>query len=799
MNRSAQPVAVGLLSAGTLAYQILLVRLFAIEQFHHFAYMAIGVAMLGFGTSGTLLALMRPLDAPAAERWFTWSTILTALSLIASPAIVHLIEPDMTQIVWDFRQWLRLGGVYVVLAVPFGLGALAVVLAITREPSRPGLIYGASFLGAGIGAVCAVAVLWALEPVRALALPALLAALGALAATLHRRRRHELAVAGTATAAAALVMLHPLWSLELTPYKGLPQAEALPGAERVAEFTSPMGWVVAVRAPAFRHAPGLSLMYRGAFPHQTGVFVDGEITGTLSAWGSDPAAVEMLKWLPASIPLALGTPQRVLVIGLGMEVWSALAHGASHVTVAELNPHTVRLARTIQAPSAWAVDERVEWVLGDARSSVERGLGTFDVIMLGPGSGIGGATAGVHSLNEDFLHTVEAYTAYLRLLADDGVLAITRWTRSPPRQSLRVILTLTSALLRTSVATPSNALVVVRSWGTTTVLAKPAGFSAQDISSLHRWASLRRFDLDWYPGLREPRIVYNQMDDPALFRAAVAAGTGGEALRQFLDEYPFEVAPASDSRPYPHHFLRPSAVRRLLSFSPGEWLPFAEWGYLALIATLVQAVAVAGLFMLLPAVVGARSQRGRLLPLVGYFSAIGLAFLVAEIAAIQQLSLLLGHPVYAVTTVLGVLLICSGAGSMWSDRLSALRASRVTLALTGLLALFALFLLDLVHLIQGSPFPVRLAVAIAILAPLGFLMGQPFALGLRALAGGSQTRVAWSWATNGFASVVAAPLGALIAIEAGSRALFLLAAAAYAGAAGVHAAYRHAGEGDGAG
>ncbi len=64
-----RPTAVVFVSAGTLAYQILLVRVFAIEQFYHFAYMAIGVAMLGFGASGTLLALAGRLQPAQAARW----------------------------------------------------------------------------------------------------------------------------------------------------------------------------------------------------------------------------------------------------------------------------------------------------------------------------------------------------------------------------------------------------------------------------------------------------------------------------------------------------------------------------------------------------------------------------------------------------------------------------------------------------------------------------------------------------------------------------------------------------------
>ncbi len=52
------------------------------------------------------------------------------------------------------------------------------------------------------------------------------------------------------------------------------------------------------------------------------------------------------------------------------------------------------------------------------------------------------------------------------------------------------------------------------------------------------------------------------------------------------------------------------------------------------------------------------------------------------------------------------------------------------------------------------------------------------------MAEGSRSRVAWAWAANGFASVVATPLAALLALEVGTRALFLVAAAAY-GTAGL--------------
>ena len=46
-----------LVSAAALAYEILLMRLFSIALWHHFAYMIISLALLGYGASGALLML----------------------------------------------------------------------------------------------------------------------------------------------------------------------------------------------------------------------------------------------------------------------------------------------------------------------------------------------------------------------------------------------------------------------------------------------------------------------------------------------------------------------------------------------------------------------------------------------------------------------------------------------------------------------------------------------------------------------------------------------------------------------
>ena len=781
-------LAVALLSAATLAYEILLVRVFAIEHFHHFAYMAIGVAMLGFGASGTLLATIGSIEPTRAQTYFAWSSVLTAVALLASPALAHQVPLDPTQLAWDYTEWLRWALVCALLAMPFAAGAMSVLLALVLEPARPGWTYGASFLGSGLGAALAVALSWLVFPERVLAAPAVVAALGSWAAS----RSASGAARSSAGSALALlagggVFLWPLWRLEVSPYKALPQVEAYPSARRLAESASPLGWTVAVDAPAFRYAPGLSLGFAGTFPRQIALFVDGDIAGAAMASGIDTAGSSMFDWLPTALPYATGALPRVLVVGAGggTEVQNALDHGAESTTAVELHPEIARLARA-QFPEALEEDGSVRWVVGDARSYVARSREKFDLVTVAPAGGFGPSAAGVHSLNEDFLHTVDAYIAYLRLLSDRGMLAVTRWITVPPRASVRTVLTAAEALRRVAPGKLPQALLVARSWGTATVLAKPSGFTPAELEALRVWATARQFDIDWCPGQDAPASRFNELEPPTLFEAASAAMGGADSSAAFASRYPFFVAPVGDARPFPHHFIRLGSLGRFLRGDRGAWLPFAEWGPIALVATLAQSAVLAGLLIVLPAAAGRRrmGQGGRL-ALLTYFFAIGLGYMAAEIAAIQQVGLLLGHPVYAVAVVLTAFLVFSGIGSASSDRMT-LATCRVAAGwLVVLFVLYGVALLTAVHLLQPSPLLVRVAAAFACVAPAAFLMGLPFPMGLRWLASGSQPRLAWAWAANGFASVVAAPLAALVALEAGSPVLFLIAAGAYGVAAGL--------------
>ena len=201
---SVRLLAVSLVSAGVLAYEILLARLFSIIQWYHFAYMVISIALLGYGASGTFLALVRDRLQARASAAFAICAALFGITAVACFALAQRLPFNALELIWDPRQLLYLGALYAILFVPFFCGATCVGLALACFAEPVGRIYRADLLGAGGGALGILALLFLVVPSRALEL---IGALGLLAAALaslaETGRRARLRALGCAAGAAA--------------------------------------------------------------------------------------------------------------------------------------------------------------------------------------------------------------------------------------------------------------------------------------------------------------------------------------------------------------------------------------------------------------------------------------------------------------------------------------------------------------------------------------------------------------------------------------------------------------------
>ncbi len=799
-SRSGTFLAVALLSAGVLGYEILLARLLAIVHWHHFAYMIIAVALLGFGAAGSLVAVFQ---RPLLER-FRWTFGGAALGFGAGAPLAFALAQSLPfnalEIAWDPAQPAWLFALYLVLSLPFLSAALALALAFRAHAKRAGALYRMDLLGAGLGALGMVFLLDALPLADALRVVGVLgAASGAIVLLWGRARRLVqggalLAVAAGLALPAALpdhwLRPHP------SPYKGLSLALTAPDARIVAERHGPLGWLAAVDSPTvpFRHAPGLSLLAPAGPPEQIGLFTDG---GAPSAITPADADLRYLEAETAALPYHMVGRPRVLVRGAGggAEVLRALHHGASAVDAVELNPDVLAVVRDVLAGTegaAWE-GERVRTHVADARSFAARSSEEWDLIQIALVDSFSAAAAGVHALDESLLYTVEAFETFLDRLAPEGVLAVTRWLKLPPRDSLKLLWTARQALEARGVADPASRLAMIRGWKTTTLVVGAGSLGARAIAGLRAFANDYAFDLVWHPGLAEADANrHNRLAEPEFHRAAAAIL--GPDPEDFAERYKFALRPATDDRPFFFHSLKWATLPELLALRAQGGLPLVEWGFVILVATLVQGAIAAAVLILLP-LLALRRPRAADAPtparwrVVAFFASLGLAFLFIEIAFMQRFAVFLGHPLYAIAVVLAGLLAFAGLGAGATDWLARLahRWPPITLAAAGIVIVGGTYLGLLPHVFeaaQGLPTTARIAVALALLGPIGFLLGMPFPLGLKALGDRAPALVPWAWGINACASVVSASLATFIALHIGftpvlgcALVLYVLAAA----------------------
>lgn len=775
--------SVALTSAAVIAFQLVVMQLLAISQWHHFAYMVISTALLGFGAAGTVLVLLRE---PLKRHYATALPLLYAASAVTMAATAWLSgvfgDFDTFLLFFDPGQAGLLLFLYLVYALPFFFAGLAITLVFYREVERIGSLYFANMAGSGAGAVLVLALLWALPPER---LSAALALAPLLAAWITRPRSVPRAMTAAVVSAVLLVPVIGLVNPSVpqpSEYKPIHAALLLPGAEVIHSASSPYGLLQVVRADAQRFAPSLSLRYREEPPVRDVMFNNGEYYGTLLGRAGTDAA-HLLDHTTRGLPYAVRDPRSVLVLeaATGHDVSHALGHGAARITAVEPHRQANRLLR----------DRHPEWIdsiYRDPAVSLEgttvrshlarRGGHEYDLIVL-PTLGAFGGTSGVYALREQYGLTLEAFGAAWDALGERGMIAVTVWQDEPPRKPLRLLATWRALLEQKGVADMPAQVVAVRSWGTTTYLLSRTPFSGAERGRIREFARALAFDPllleDVQPGERDR---FNRLPDPSFLEHLDTLLHGDPAA--LVDDYLFDIRPATDDRPFFGQFLRASSVPELQAVYGTRELPYLELGLVLAVVTLLQIVLAALILILLPlARVGWQGTRRRWTLL--YFSATGIGFMFFEIVLIQKLVLYLGPPVYATAAVLATLLVCSGAGSLLSSRIAATRRNLVFTGsvIAGLILLYAYWLMPLLELSMSWPMAAKAAVVFLLLAPPASLMGMMFPFGLRRLAGSDETHIPWACGIDSCLSVSATALATLIALGAGFVFVMQGAAAAY--------------------
>ena len=799
-NSSRVPVySIGLVSASALAYEILLSRLFSIIQWHHFAYMIISLALLGYGVSGSFIAILRNRLLARFQTIYLANLLLFALCIPLAFSVAQRVPFNPEEIIWDSSQWVGLLVIYLVLALPFFFVANAIGLALLHFNRHIGRLYAFDLFGAGLGGLGVVAALFLVYPQSVLILLSLMGLIAFLLAWWEFKFKFILALPWFVGTLIFIIFLRGGTEIVISPYKGLSGVLRITESRIRTQKTSPLGLITVVESPKvpLRYAPGLSLYATSEPPPQLGVFTDADSMTAITRFKDDPLDLTYLDQTTSALPYHLSRRDNVLILGVGGggDVLQALYNDVETIDAVELNPQVVELVRHQYADYAGNLynKKNVRLYIDEARGFVKTHEQKYDLIQLALMDSFGASSAGLYALNESYLYTIEAFSDYLARLSPGGYLAITRWIKMPPRDILKIFATAVAALEANGVKDVGTRLLLVRSWQTGTLVIKNGAIEPSEINQMRKFCEARGFDVAYFPGIGENEVnLFNVLRQPYFYSAATALI--GDGKQRFLRDYKFNLVPATDDRPYFFHFFKWRTLPEIIKLMGQGGISLLESGYLILVATLLQALLTSLILVALPLVIYGRNP-DTVYPLrlygkvLGYFSALGLAFLFIEIAFIQKFILFLHHPIYAIIVVLSGFLLSAGLGSYASEGLAEKfgfrpLVNRVT-AIIAVIGMAYLLALDpLFTMAVDLPIEVKIVLSFGLIVPLAFFMGMPFPLALRQL-GQAPALIPWAWGINGCMSVVSAVLATLLAIHFGFTCLVMIAGGLYLFAAWV--------------
>jgi hypothetical protein len=142
--------------------------------------------------------------------------------------------------------------------------------------------------------------------------------------------------------------------------------------------------------------------------------------------------------------------------------------------------------------------------------------------------------------------------------------------------------------------------------------------------------------------------------------------------------------------------------------------------------------------------------------------------MLVETSQMQRLIIALGHPTYGLSVVLFAVLLSSGAGSYFTSGITPETVSRagkprLVLAVV-VLAAFGFATPWAAHAIEPLATQWRVLASIALLFPIGFVMGMAFPVGITLASTKWSALTPWFWGLNGAASVLASVLSVCIAL-----------------------------------
>jgi len=778
----------------SLTLEIAYTRVISFKLFYYYTYFVIGLALLGLGAAAAVTALSERLRTTDTVRLIRYVGPLAAVAGLAGYAVAVRLPTDVN-LIWAGTlseaagQVARLFVLSIALtAVFFAVGLIMASLFVV-EVRNVRRLYFWDLLGAGLGCLAAVPLQATIgPPAMILAALVVLALLGPIGTAVTDRRFAAGAVAVVLVAIGAFGAGQLRVRADDT--KSIRDSDAIASGD----------WGAVFRVDAVEFGD-LHFLHH-----------DGLWGSAIWRYDGTPATTDRFLTDSRQIPFAAtadGEPD-VLIIGAagGNEVQAALTYGVGQVDAVELNPVTVDMLRGQFADYSgnFTTNPKVDYRQGDGRTFLARSDDEYDLIwFVAPDSyaAANAATSGAFVLSESYLYTQEMIETAFDHLSPDGVMVAQFGDfdfDTRPTRTARYLVTARKALddriddfaAHTTLVVERSELEVGRA---TTILLSKAPF---DDATGGRIA-------DSVTKVPNARILHQPGAAPETgLTTEIIVGSDDDVAR-LVDDYAFDISAIDDGRPFFWHFTPFSSVLTdwERSYEDSE---IAIGERLLLVLLGVGTIVAATLLWLPFAVTRRRGERtsvvhGRWRFFV-YFAALGLGFMLVEISMIQRFALLLGFPTLSLSVSLFTLLVATAVGARWSGIVG--RHRRGLPAVTAVLVVIAVAYLAVADPITDValawPQWARITLVFLLLFPVGLLLGVFLPTGMDAVVAATGTDasaapdrgrlVAWSWAVNGFFSVLGASLTTLISMAYGFDRSVLAGLALYVLATAVGATMR---------
>src|SRR5215468_8555384 len=597
-------LSVFLITLSGLILEVGLTRIYSASVWYHFAFVAISVALLGWGLGGFTVHLLK------RKRQLSLNTaaLVTALYSLTIPLCLLLLAR------FPFEME-RLPLYFLAPLIPFFLAGMALSVVFDLHRSVAGSLYFADLLGAAIGAVLVTLLLHWLGGEPALLTGALAGGIAAVCLTTgeHSKLTRVIAVVAVVLTAATAFASYQFGALRVMP--GTTKAMRRQMDANPAAHITQTGWNAYSRIDAVEGIDRSELAR---------LFIDSDAWTGVREWDGRIESARDLRDSYRALPFRLIPNAETLIIGPGggPDVVAALASGSKKVTAVEMNPLMLKFVRSYGARAGNLYDRPdVETVLSEGRNFVSRTDKKFDIILLGFVDSWASVASGGLSLSENYLYTAEAMRAYYDHLKPDGILVILRWEMDIPR------------LVSNSVATLGPAEASKRIVVLMEKQANPNDYP-QMLFMLRKRpfndAETKEISANWTQA--NPIVMPGGTAPPGIKEVLAATKT----LEQYDAESPRFVGAVWDDSPFYFATDRPYRMPGAIAERLLKWLLGPSIGMLALFAVFgvprrktIESTA-------------GRRPAYRYGGSIIYFAALGFGFIAVELALLQNLTLLVG-------------------------------------------------------------------------------------------------------------------------------------------------------------